>query len=185
MELGETLKDGAAREAMEEAGADIRPGPILAVYEVPGPSLCPPCLYQLIAHCPSARCETQMTGGVVSSAPKRCAPHVATDTARHRAGIVQICFLAELVNPETLKSGIETLETRLFRLCVGQSDLVHPAGCQADHWVRETQCPCCAVFCRDELPPSDELAFPTVDWALTYARTVLDRAAQDGAGAGG
>lgn len=33
-------------------------------------------------------------------------------------GIVQICFLSELVNPNALESGIETLETRLFTWCV-------------------------------------------------------------------
>lgn len=36
LELGETLQQGIAREALEEANAVIRPGPILAVYEVPG-----------------------------------------------------------------------------------------------------------------------------------------------------
>lgn len=33
------------------------------------------------------------------------------------SGIVQMCFLADLLNPESLKSGIETLDTRLFRWC--------------------------------------------------------------------
>ena len=36
MELGESAREGAAREAHEEAGVDIQPGPLLAVYNVPG-----------------------------------------------------------------------------------------------------------------------------------------------------
>ena len=36
LELGESAKAGAAREALEEAGALVAPGPLLAVYDVPG-----------------------------------------------------------------------------------------------------------------------------------------------------
>ena len=36
LELGESARAGAAREAMEEAGAVAVPGPLLAVYDVPG-----------------------------------------------------------------------------------------------------------------------------------------------------
>lgn len=32
-------------------------------------------------------------------------------------GIVQICFFAEVVNPAAIKSGVESLETRLFHWC--------------------------------------------------------------------
>ena len=36
LELGESARAGAAREALEEAGALAVPGPLLAVYDVPG-----------------------------------------------------------------------------------------------------------------------------------------------------
>ena len=36
MELGETSREGAAREGLEESGATIVPGPLLSVYNLPG-----------------------------------------------------------------------------------------------------------------------------------------------------
>ena len=36
MELGETSREGAAREAFEESGASITPGVLLSVYNLPG-----------------------------------------------------------------------------------------------------------------------------------------------------
>jgi ADP-ribose pyrophosphatase YjhB (NUDIX family) len=36
LELGESARAGAAREAAEECGARVAPGPLLAVYDVPG-----------------------------------------------------------------------------------------------------------------------------------------------------
>lgn len=98
MELGESTREGAARETVEEAGAKIETGALLAVYNLPGQ--------------------------------------------------VQMLYLAELVDG-AISAGAESLEVKLFA------------------W--------------DELPPSEELAFPTVEWALEYAAEVL----KGGADAGG
>eukprot|EP00591_Stephanopyxis_turris_P009226 CAMPEP_0195509902 /NCGR_PEP_ID=MMETSP0794_2-20130614/2703_1 /TAXON_ID=515487 /ORGANISM="Stephanopyxis turris, Strain CCMP 815" /LENGTH=183 /DNA_ID=CAMNT_0040637225 /DNA_START=208 /DNA_END=759 /DNA_ORIENTATION=+ len=89
MELGETTREGAAREALEEAGATLNPrdARLLAVYNLAGSQ-------------------------------------------------VQMIFAAPLTNDE-MKRGIESEEVGLFS------------------W--------------DEIP-WDDLAFPTVQWALEYAR---------------
>ena len=96
MELGETTRMGAARETIEEAGATCEPGPLLAVYNLPGQ--------------------------------------------------VQLLYLAKVAvgeengsdSPHAIKSGVETLEAQFFT------------------W--------------DEIPEEDELAFPTVAWALEFAK---------------
>lgn len=38
MELGETLREGAAREAVEESGATVKPDALLAIYQPPSKS---------------------------------------------------------------------------------------------------------------------------------------------------
>lgn len=88
MELGESAREGAAREAHEEAHADVAVGPLLAVYNTPNQ--------------------------------------------------VQLLYLARLRSAD-VSPGPESSEVRLLP------------------W--------------DELP-RDELAFPTVAWALDYARQV-------------
>jgi len=95
MELGETVEEGAKREAWEEARARLRLTALLAVYSIP------------------------------------------------RIGQVQIMHLAELETPG-FEPGPESLEVRAFG------------------W--------------DEIP-WEELAFPSVHWALTQAREVWGRPA--------
>lgn len=92
MEERESSEQGAAREAMEEAHADIRIGNLLAVYNIP------------------------------------------------RISQVQLIYCAEMNVPE-VKPGPESLEVRYFT------------------W--------------DEIP-WDELAFPSVTWALQQYRQVWD-----------
>jgi ADP-ribose pyrophosphatase YjhB (NUDIX family) len=92
MEERETSADGAAREAMEEANAQLIMGPLLAVYNIP------------------------------------------------RISQVQLIYKAEMASPE-VSPGEESLEVRFFTF--------------------------------DEIP-WDELAFPSVHWALTQVRDVWD-----------
>lgn len=94
MEHGETVEDGARREAREEANADIRIRDLLAIYSIP------------------------------------------------RIAQVQIMYRAELAVPE-ISAGVESLEVALF----DWADI-----------------------------PWNELAFPSVYWALTQFRSVADRA---------
>ncbi|HEY4345212.1 MAG TPA: NUDIX hydrolase [Parvibaculum sp.] len=93
MEHGETVEDGARREAREEANADIRIRDLLAIYSIP------------------------------------------------RIAQVQIMYRAELLTPE-ISPGVESLEVALF------------------DW---------------ETIPWDQLAFPSVYWALTQFRSVADQ----------
>ncbi|MEC9344591.1 MAG: NUDIX hydrolase [Pseudomonadota bacterium] len=95
MEERETSEQGAAREAMEEASADIRVGQLLAVYNIP------------------------------------------------RISQVQLIYCAEMNSPD-VASGPESLEVRYF------------------DW--------------HEIP-WDELAFPSVRWALEQYRSVLGQPA--------
>eukprot|EP00271_Cylindrocystis_brebissonii_P004525 TRINITY_DN1623_c0_g2_i2.p1 TRINITY_DN1623_c0_g2~~TRINITY_DN1623_c0_g2_i2.p1 ORF type:complete len:130 (+),score=28.66 TRINITY_DN1623_c0_g2_i2:361-750(+) len=89
MELGESAREGAAREVLEEAGAEAALGPLLAVYNVPNE--------------------------------------------------VQLLFLGRLTSPR-FASGVESLDVGLFT------------------W--------------EEIERLD-LAFPTVRWALDYAKMVI------------
>jgi ADP-ribose pyrophosphatase YjhB (NUDIX family) len=109
MELGESTRDGAARETAEEAGATVVPGPLLAVYNLPG--------------------QVQLL---------YLARVVADDEARRKPGGSMDLDL----DPPPMRCGIETLET--------------------------------AFFAWDELPEEQELAFPTVAWALDFAKNVAD-----------
>ena len=109
MELGESTRDGAARETAEEAGATVVPGPLLAVYNLPG--------------------QVQLL---------YLARVVADDKARRKPGGSMDLDL----DPPPMRCGIETLET--------------------------------AFFAWDELPEEQELAFPTVAWALDFAKNVAD-----------
>lgn len=93
MEQGETTEEGARREAMEEANADIVLRDLLAIYNIP------------------------------------------------RIAQVQIMYRAELKSP-SFSAGEESLEVALFE------------------W--------------DEIP-WEELAFPSVYWALTQFRSVMDK----------
>lgn len=93
LEERETSAEGAAREAREEANADIEIGSLLAVYDIP------------------------------------------------RISQVQLIFCAEMRSPE-IRAGQESLEVRYFV------------------W--------------DEIP-WEELAFPSVRWALMQFREVWDR----------
>ncbi|ANK83301.1 NUDIX hydrolase [Minwuia thermotolerans] len=93
MEERETSAEGAAREAWEEAGVELRMGPLLAVYNIP------------------------------------------------RISQVQLIYKAELAAPG-FEAGPESLEVALFDF--------------------------------DEIP-WDELAFPSVRWALDQVREVWDR----------
>lgn len=105
MELGESTRDGAARETAEEAGATVVPGPLLAVYNLPG--------------------QVQLL---------YLAEVVVEDASRREPGSPT----RESDDPPPMRCGIETLEAQFFAL--------------------------------DELPEGDELAFPTVAWALEFAR---------------
>ncbi|MBV1934359.1 MAG: NUDIX hydrolase [Parvibaculaceae bacterium] len=93
MEQNETTQDGAKREALEEANADIRIGNMLALYNV---------------------------------------THISQ---------VHIMYRAELATPE-FSPGLESLEVRLFE------------------W---------------ENIPWQELAFPSVIWALNQYKSVMDQ----------
>jgi ADP-ribose pyrophosphatase YjhB (NUDIX family) len=93
MELGESVEEGARREAREEANAEIRIRDLLAVYSIP------------------------------------------------RIAQVQIMYRAELDAPE-FSAGTESLEVALFEW----QDI-----------------------------PWNELAFPSVHWALTQFRSVMDQ----------
>jgi ADP-ribose pyrophosphatase YjhB (NUDIX family) len=93
MEQGETTAEGARREAMEEANADIRLRDVLAIYNIP------------------------------------------------RIAQVQIMYRAELPTPD-FSAGEESLEVGLFS------------------W--------------DDIP-WEELAFPSVYWALTQFRSVMGK----------
>ena len=95
MELGESVEEGARREAREEAGADLALERVLAVYSVP------------------------------------------------RIGQVQVMFRARLLNPDTIEPGIESQELML----AAYEDL-----------------------------PWEELAFPTVYWALRHWKEAAGRA---------
>lgn len=95
LELGESTRQGAAREAMEEAGTTCTPGPMLACYNLPGQ--------------------------------------------------VQLLYVATVGEEGSAKEpkvdcGEESLEAKFFA------------------W--------------DELPDEEEIAFPTVQWALDYAKDV-------------
>lgn len=92
MELDETAHAGAAREAMEEAHANV---------DLSTPSLL--AMYNILP-----------------------------------AKQVQLLFWATLLNEDDVRPGIESLEVGLFR------------------W--------------DEIPEDSDLAFPTISWALDYAR---------------
>lgn len=102
LEHGESTRAGAAREAMEEAGAAVEPGPMLACYNLPGQ--------------------------------------------------VQLLYMATVPpggeEPPTVECGEESLEAKFFA------------------W--------------DEMPEDEELAFPTVKWALQYARDVAVPCLQHG-----
>jgi ADP-ribose pyrophosphatase YjhB (NUDIX family) len=93
MEQGETTEEGARREAMEEANAEIELRDLLAIYNIP------------------------------------------------RIAQVQIMYRAALKSP-SFSAGEESLEVALFE------------------W--------------DDIP-WDELAFPSVYWALTQFRSVMDK----------
>lgn len=93
MEERETTADGAAREAMEEANAQLHMGALLAVYNIP------------------------------------------------RISQVQMIYKAEMASPD-VSPGPESLEV--------------------------------GYFSYDDIP-WDELAFPSVTWALNQAREVWDR----------
>ena len=95
LELGESTRAGAARESMEEAGAVVQPGPLLAVYNLPG----------------SVQLLYMSTVGGAQGGDQDVPPKV--------------------------DCGHESLEAGFFA------------------W--------------DELPEEEELAFPTVKWALDYA----------------
>ena len=114
MELGESTRDGAARETAEEAGATVVPGPLLAVYNLPG--------------------QVQLL---------YLAEVVVEDASRREPGSP-----AARVATRPVRCGIETLEAQFFAL--------------------------------DELPEGDELAFPTVAWALEFARDGAESAAAPG-----
>ena len=105
MELGESTRGGAARETMEESGAAVVPGALLAVYNLPGQ--------------------------------------------------VQILYLAEVKG--TSRGGGEPPEVECG-----------PESLEA------------AYFALDDPPEEDELAFPTVKWALEYAAAVAVPAAENG-----
>jgi ADP-ribose pyrophosphatase YjhB (NUDIX family) len=92
MEERESTSDGAAREALEEANAHLKMGPLLAVYNIP------------------------------------------------RISQVQMIYKAEMASPD-VHAGEESLEV--------------------------------AYFDWDDIP-WDELAFPSVTWALNQAREVWD-----------
>ena len=111
MELGESTRDGAARETAEEAGATVVPGPLLAVYNLPG--------------------QVQLL---------YLAEVVVEDASRREPGSPT----RESGDPPPMRCGIETLEAQFFAL--------------------------------DELPEGDELAFPTVAWALEFARDGAEKA---------
>ena len=108
MEIGESTRDGAARETAEEAGATVVPGPLLAVYNLPGQ-------VQLLY-------LAEVVGG--------------DDEANRTSASLE-------PDPPPTCCGIETLET--------------------------------AFFAWDELPEGDDLAFPTVAWALEFARDVAEK----------
>ena len=108
MEIGESTRDGAARETAEEAGATVVPGPLLAVYNLPG--------------------QVQL-------------PYLAEVAADDEAK--PFASGSPEPDPPPMRCGIETLET--------------------------------AFFAWDELPEEDELAFPTVAWALEFARDVAEK----------
>ena len=124
LEIGETTREGAARETMEEAGATVQPGPMLACYNLPGQ-------VQLLymATFPPARS--------------------GDDTDGDGDG--------EQEPPPEVDCGEESLEARFFAF--------------------------------NELPDEEELAFPTVKWALDYAVEValpcLTPGGDDGAGGDG
>ena len=109
MELGETSREGAAREAFEESGASIIPGVLLSVYNLPGQ-------VQLLY-------AATIAGGTVDDATGEHAP------------------------PALTTDGTESLE----------------AG----------------YFTYDEIAgmDDDELAFPTVRWAIDYWRANYSRVA--------
>ena len=94
LEINETTEDGAKREALEEANAELELDNLLAIYNVP------------------------------------------------RISQVQIMYKARLTRPE-FSAGIESLEVALF----SWSDI-----------------------------PWDEIAFPTVFWALNHYQEVKDKA---------
>jgi ADP-ribose pyrophosphatase YjhB (NUDIX family) len=113
MELGESTRDGAARETAEEAGATVVPGPLLAVYNLPG--------------------QVQLL---------YLARVVANDETRRKPSSGGGGSMDLDLDPPPVRCGIETLETEFFK------------------W--------------DELPEEEELAFPTVAWALDFAKNVAD-----------
>lgn len=113
MELGESTRDGAARETAEEAGATVVPGPLLAVYNLPG--------------------QVQLL---------YLARVVADDETRRKPSSGGGGSMDLDLDPPPVRCGIETLETKFFK------------------W--------------DELPEEEELAFPTVAWALDFAKNVAD-----------
>ena len=119
LELGESARAGAAREALEEAGAVAVPGPLLAVYDVPGS--------------------------------------------------VQLVYLSRLRPSPDIGPRHESSDSRFFDwYCVPLRCSVAFSCAQAAR---------VAHLCRrSELPPADELAFPTNVWALQYAQEVLRRA---------
>jgi ADP-ribose pyrophosphatase YjhB (NUDIX family) len=91
LELSETAEDGAKREAMEEAGADINIQALLAIYNI------------------------------------------------SRVSLVQLIYRAALVSPD-IEAGLESREVALFTM--------------------------------NEIP-WDEIAFPSVIWALRHHEAVL------------
>ena len=113
MELGESTRDGAARETAEEAGATVVPGPLLAVYNLPG--------------------QVQLL---------YLARVVADDETRRKPSSGGGGSMDLDLDPPPVRCGIETLETKFFK------------------W--------------DELPEEEEPAFPTVAWALDFAKNVAD-----------
>ena len=107
LELGESARDGAAREAWEEAGARVATGPLLAVYDVPGS--------------------------------------------------VQLVYLSKLRPKQA-----------------GDAALLSAPGSDGDGiGPRPPETTEVAWFPLDATPPAEELAFPTVAWALARAQEVL------------
>jgi ADP-ribose pyrophosphatase YjhB (NUDIX family) len=137
LELGERARAGAAREAHEECGARVTPGPLLAVYDVPG--------------------------------------------------CVLLVYLARFRRSPALGPRPETSEVAWFDWCAHlrisaaffarlRARFLHADTCADALRARCALRACSLSLSRDALPAEEELAFPTVAWALARARAVLERA---------